>query len=138
MSKNPRKLLGLWAVLVALAFPAACGSSGVVGGQCSASHVDCNGQCVDAQNDPNNCGGCGRKCKPGVSCEDALCEGVPAGNGGASKPDGVNTPASEGESQGGPYPNPHTGREEGEFDGGQTHKDYEGSENPNATTDSDR
>ena len=84
MTKNPRRLLGFWAVFLALAFPAACGSSGVVGGQCSASHVDCNGRCVDAQNDANNCGGCGRKCKPGVACEDALCDGVPADNGGAS------------------------------------------------------
>lgn len=90
MSKSSAKRLGFWAVLLGLAFPAACGSSGVVGGQCSASHIDCNGQCVDAQNDANNCGGCGRKCKPGVSCEDALCDGVPAGgsggggNGGAS------------------------------------------------------
>jgi len=84
MSKNPRKLLGLWAVLVALAFPAACGSSGVVGGVCAASYVNCDGQCVDAQNDANNCGGCGRKCKAGIRCEDALCEGVPADNGGAS------------------------------------------------------
>jgi len=84
MSKNRGKRLGFWAVLLALAFPAACGSSGVVGGQCSASHIDCNGQCVDAQNDANNCGGCGRKCKAGVTCEDALCDGVPAGNAGAS------------------------------------------------------
>jgi stigma-specific protein Stig1 len=83
MSKNRGRRLGFWAVLSSLAFPAACGSSGVVGGRCAASHIDCNGRCVDAQNDPNNCGGCGRKCKPGVSCEDALCDGVPAG-GGAS------------------------------------------------------
>ncbi|HYQ43664.1 MAG TPA: hypothetical protein VER11_16905 [Polyangiaceae bacterium] len=84
MSKISAKSLGFWAVLLGLAFPAACGSSGVVGGNCAASHIDCNGQCVDAQNDPNNCGGCGRKCKPGVACEDALCEGVPAGGGGGS------------------------------------------------------
>jgi hypothetical protein len=84
MSKTRAKSLGVWAVLLGLAFPAACGSSGVVGGRCSASHVECNGQCVDTLNDANNCGGCGRKCEPGVSCEDALCEGVPAGGGGAS------------------------------------------------------
>src|SRR3954462_3528726 len=85
MSKSRAKRLGFWAILLGLAFPAACGSSGVVGGNCAASHIDCNGQCVDAQNDPNNCGGCGRKCKAGVSCEDALCDGVSAGgNAGAS------------------------------------------------------
>jgi len=84
MSKSRGKRLGFWLLLAGLAVPVACGSSGVVGGRCSASHVECNGQCVDTLNDANNCGGCGRKCKAGVSCEDALCEGVPAGNGGAS------------------------------------------------------
>ncbi|MEI9951573.1 MAG: hypothetical protein WDO74_21990 [Pseudomonadota bacterium] len=88
MSKSQGKRLGFWAVLLGLAFPAACGSSGVVGGQCAASHVDCNGQCVDAQNDANNCGGCGRKCKAGVTCEDALCDGVPAGGGGGASGNG--------------------------------------------------
>jgi len=83
MSKSRAKSLGFWSVLLALAFPAACGSSGVVGGTCAASHIDCNGQCVDAQNDANNCGGCGRKCKPDVVCENALCD-EPADNGGAS------------------------------------------------------
>ena len=81
MSKSRGKRLGFWALLLGLAFPAACGSSGVVGGNCAASHIDCNGQCVDAQNDANNCGGCGRKCSPGVTCADALCDGVPAGGG---------------------------------------------------------
>lgn len=52
--------------------------------------------------------------------------------------DGVEDPASEGESGGGAYPNPHSGGKEGHFDGGQSHKDYEGPENPNATTGSDR
>ncbi|HKO51856.1 MAG TPA: hypothetical protein VJV79_29305, partial [Polyangiaceae bacterium] len=84
MNKSRGKRLGFWAILLGLAFPAACGSSGVVGGRCSASHIDCNGQCVDAQNDANNCGGCGRKCKPDVTCQKALCDGVPAGEGGAS------------------------------------------------------
>ncbi|MBC9033865.1 hypothetical protein IAG41_15830 [Sphingomonas sp. JC676] len=55
-----------------------------------------------------------------------------------SAPDGVETPASKGESQGGAYPNPHTGGDGGHFDGGQSHKDYEGPENPNATTGSDQ
>ncbi|HYQ02147.1 MAG TPA: hypothetical protein VER96_25910 [Polyangiaceae bacterium] len=102
MTKIGAKSLGFWAVLLALAFPAACGSSGVVGGNCAASHIDCNGQCVDAQHDPNNCGGCGRKCKAGVSCEDALCEGEPAGGagggGGSSGSDGGGEGGSAAES----------------------------------------
>lgn len=42
---------------------------------------------------------------------------------------------SGGESQGGAYANPHTGKDRGEFDGGQTEKSYSGPDNPNATTD---
>jgi hypothetical protein len=53
-------------------------------------------------------------------------------------PDGVQDPASKGESEGGAYPNPHTGGKGGQFDGGQSQKDYEGPDNPNATTGSDR
>ena len=48
--------------------------------------------------------------------------------------DGVSDPASEGESSGGAYPNPHTGKEGGHFDGGQSDKVYRGPDNPNATT----
>lgn len=98
MTKISAKSLGFWAVLLGLAFPAACGSSGVVGGNCAASHIDCNGQCVDAQNDPNNCGGCGRKCKPGVTCQDALCEGVPAGGGGSGGSSGNDAGSEAGSS----------------------------------------
>jgi hypothetical protein len=48
--------------------------------------------------------------------------------------DGVNNKAGPGESAGGAYPNPHSGKEGGGFDGGQSDKSYEGPENPNATT----
>jgi len=57
------------------------------------------------------------------------------GNHGSAEPDGVSNPASEGESAGGAYPNPHTGKKTPKFNGGQTHKEYEGPDNPNATTD---
>jgi hypothetical protein len=75
MSRMQRTRLIFWSALLALVFPAACGSSGVVGGECRASFLDCNGQCVDAQTDPANCGGCGRSCDPGVACENAICGG---------------------------------------------------------------
>ena len=79
------KRLAFWAPLVALAFPAACGSSGIVGGDCAASYVSCDGLCVDAQHDPNNCGGCAHACKPGVACTDAICKGTLAdGSAGSS------------------------------------------------------
>ncbi len=77
MSEMRRTRLIFWASLAALVFPAACGSSGVVGGECRASFLDCNGQCVDPENDPANCGGCARSCDPGVICESALCGGTP-------------------------------------------------------------
>lgn len=48
--------------------------------------------------------------------------------------DGVNDPATQGESSGGAYPNPHGGKDKGGFAGGQSGKGYEGPDNPNATT----
>ncbi len=79
------KRLAFWAALAALACPAACGSTGIVGGECAASYVACDGACVDAQRDPNNCGGCAHACAPGVACTDAICKGTlsdgSAGNG---------------------------------------------------------
>jgi hypothetical protein len=58
---------------------------------------------------------------------------------GGEEPDKVTkdvTPKSEsvGESGGGAYPNPHTGKDAGGFDGGQTEKAYSGPKNRNATT----
>ncbi|HEX3775946.1 MAG TPA: hypothetical protein VHV51_15850, partial [Polyangiaceae bacterium] len=80
---QPSRLL-FWGALIALAFPAACGSSGVVGGECRASFIDCNGRCVDAQNDPDNCGACAQKCDDGVACENAICGGFPDASAGAA------------------------------------------------------
>ncbi|WP_242116177.1 hypothetical protein [Sphingomonas lacusdianchii] len=45
-----------------------------------------------------------------------------------AKPDGVNTAPGGGESGGGAYPNPHDAGDEGRFDGGQSLKDYHGSD----------
>ncbi len=76
MSWKSAKGVAFWGALCALAFPAACGSSGVVGGDCAASYVACDGTCVDAQNDPDNCGGCAHACDPGVACHNAICSGT--------------------------------------------------------------
>jgi Stigma-specific protein, Stig1 len=84
MSSKMNKGLALWVILLGLAFPAACGSSGVVGGECSASYISCDGQCVDAQNDPGNCGGCKRACDDGVECHNAICGGSNEGGAGTS------------------------------------------------------
>lgn len=40
---------------------------------------------------------------------------------------------SAGESGGGAYPNPHTGKDDGDFDGGQSDKAYTGPPNDNST-----
>jgi len=90
MSRISRSRLVFWGALAALALPAACGSSGVVGGNCRSHLVACGHECVDAQNDPNNCGACGHRCDAGVSCVDAVCGGpdASAGASGTSNSEG--------------------------------------------------
>ncbi len=69
--------------------------------------------------------------------EDAMTKKQPMqadGKGTSVASDGVTIPASEGESGGGAYPNPHTGKKPKGFDGGQSDKAYRGPDNPNATT----
>ena len=58
------------------------------------------------------------------------------GEGKAVAGDGVSDVDKKrgGESSGGAYPNPHTGKDRGTFDGGQSEKSYSGPDNPNATT----
>lgn len=63
----------------------------------------------------------------------------PSDAAGGTTPDKVNkdvTPKADsaGESGGGAYPNPHSGKDSDGFDGGQTGKAYSGPDNPNATT----
>ncbi|MEO6600010.1 MAG: hypothetical protein ABIQ16_09080 [Polyangiaceae bacterium] len=96
MSSKMTKGLALWAILLGFVFPAACGTSGVVGGECSASYVSCDGRCVDAQNDPANCGGCKRACDDGVSCHNAVCEGSLEGGAGTSGSGGSSGEAGAG------------------------------------------
>lgn len=60
------------------------------------------------------------------------------GNGGDAAYPAAGAPGkqgSKGESQGGAYPNPHTGKKNPGFEGGQTERGYTGGPNPNATTD---
>ena len=60
-----------------------------------------------------------------------------ADRGGASDPvtkDVTPKDESAGESGGGAYPNPHTDKDDGGFNGGQTERPYSGPDNPNATT----
>ena len=41
--------------------------------------TDCSGVCVDLQNDPNNCGTCGKICPSGI-CAAAVCQGGTPGD----------------------------------------------------------
>ncbi|MEZ4474593.1 MAG: hypothetical protein R3F60_28165 [bacterium] len=47
------------------------------GDECEqAGYGICNGQCLDLQNDVNNCGVCGRACNDGVECIRGFCGGL--------------------------------------------------------------
>jgi hypothetical protein len=39
----------------------------------SGSDAVCNGQCIDTQTDPNNCGSCGVQCGPNSACTQSEC-----------------------------------------------------------------
>ncbi|HEX8699225.1 MAG TPA: kelch repeat-containing protein [Myxococcaceae bacterium] len=58
--------------------PVTCGyGQTCVGGtcQCGPDLILCNGQCVNPEQDPNNCGGCGNKCMtPKFGCNSGFCE----------------------------------------------------------------
>ena len=75
---------------------AACGACGIVctapnsrcvnqggtfacGPPCAAPLVECNGACVDLQNDPVNCGACGKFCPSNV-CVAGVCQGSTPGD----------------------------------------------------------
>jgi hypothetical protein len=88
-----------------LAVPAACGDSGVVGGECRTGYTLCNGHCIDMAHDPNNCGACGHVCPSGAACVNALCGGSLDGSAGAGGTSGAGdiggaTTGGEGDSGG--------------------------------------
>jgi hypothetical protein len=54
---------------------------GCVVTHCDAGYASCNGQAedgceTDLRRDRNNCGACGRRCRPGESCSDGQCRGA--------------------------------------------------------------
>ena len=91
---------------LAYTLPLACGSGGVVGGKCKDGYVNCDGQCVDLQNDYLNCSSCGNECPGQQGCARGECSpDVPRPQGGSSGIGGSNPgQAGDGEaaaSQGG-------------------------------------
>ncbi|MBK8169877.1 MAG: PD40 domain-containing protein [Sandaracinaceae bacterium] len=54
-----------------LMFTASCASP-IVGGECAEGFSQCHHTCVDTNNDPNNCGGCGIMC-PTMLCSSGMC-----------------------------------------------------------------
>ncbi len=49
------------------------GTGGGVGGGLCGNLLNCNGVCVDQQNDPANCGACGTACQQGEYCSQGAC-----------------------------------------------------------------
>lgn len=96
-----RRLRFLFATLFAVPFaPAACGADGIVGGECRTGYAQCQGECLRVIDDPSNCGACGRRCEPGLSCVAGQCV-LPDGSGGVSGDSGVDGDANPDQSQGG-------------------------------------
>ena len=95
MSLIHRKYLALWAVLLGLSCPAACGTRGLVGGNCAPDYVACNGRCIDTQSDADHCGACGRACASGATCRRGVCAGTSEPSAGSSAEAGAAGSAGE-------------------------------------------
>ena len=71
---------------------------------CPANTEECNGNCVDEKNDPNNCGACGNVCGSGTGCQNGQCVecsnhsggGDNTNPGGGGNPAGCNNPHNGG------------------------------------------
>ncbi len=53
----------------------ACNSSGQCVPTCGQGQTLCGSNCVNTQNDDNNCGSCGNSCSQGQTCQNGQCEG---------------------------------------------------------------
>src|SRR6478609_2441075 len=57
--------------------PGTGGSTGACNPTCGQSRDCCTDHCVNLQNDPLNCGKCGKKCDNGTYCTSGQCTAVP-------------------------------------------------------------
>lgn len=97
---------------LAYAFPAACGSGGVVGGDCRGGYTNCDGKCVNLQTDYRRCGSCNNECPDNLACVEGVCGGEDGGvvrppDGGTSNMGTAgngNTPAGAGQGGQGELP----------------------------------
>jgi hypothetical protein len=72
-----------WLTLLAapVLAPPACAETGVVGGECAAGRLACEGRCVDPSTDPRHCGACDRICASDESCVAGTCRSGDAAAG---------------------------------------------------------
>jgi endo-1,4-beta-D-glucanase Y len=66
-------LLAFVAALGSAVFVASCAKPAPVTTTCSSSQLTCEGNCVNGQTDPQNCGSCGKTCGNGSTCEGGSC-----------------------------------------------------------------
>ena len=64
------------AILLCLLISSGCSSNdvGLPGANCSASQTTCDGKCINAQTDKDNCGKCGKTCAAIEDCITGVCE----------------------------------------------------------------
>ena len=70
--------LGGWCLTALALLATACGKDAVVDGSCKKGLTECNLKCVDIEQDPANCGACGRQCPSGATCSAGTCSGADA------------------------------------------------------------
>lgn len=77
VSSSPRSLdvrgHSMRAVAFFIGFLAAVGCNGSVAADCADGTSRCGNRCTTTDLDPNNCGGCGKKCAAGEVCSDGAC-----------------------------------------------------------------
>ena len=96
-----RGLVTLFAALVSAAAFAGCGvDDALVGGRCAAGYTQCGLRCVELSSDPENCGGCGQVCLPGLACTAGMCGSTSDGSPGSSPEGAASDGAMEGASPG--------------------------------------
>jgi endo-1,4-beta-D-glucanase Y len=66
-------LLAFVGALGSAVFVASCAKPAPVTTTCSSSQLTCEGNCVNGQTDPQNCGSCGKTCGNGSTCEGGSC-----------------------------------------------------------------